>query len=138
MIGFAGGPSTADGEKRKQAWNLGEEIAAGSFYPIPGVDPNKLPGYTVKEYAKEHPLNKHLIEIVNIEPGRGKYSHWHDNAETFAVILEGRGEYLLDEDGGLPVAPGDFIHSLPGELHGARNTGDGPLRYIKIVGPLPL
>lgn len=124
--------------------NLHWEIEKGGFVPVNQLIPtaagsDELPGYTVKMLVPpNHPRTKHLIEIVNVDPGFKKFHHWHENAETVMYVIEGEGEFFLDKNNSVPVKAGDITHALPGEIHGMRNTGNTPLRYLVVEGPLPL
>ena len=126
---------------RKRVISAKDFIAAGGFAPImvQGQAASDLPGYTVKAIAAMgDPKGKHLVNIVNVDPGFKKYDHWHNHAETVLVFLEGEGEYVADKDTTIPVRAGDMAHSFPGEIHGTRNTGTVPMRYLVVEGPLPL
>ena len=66
--------------------------------------------------------------------------HWHENAETVWLIVEGEGEFYggpNDEDV-YPVKAGDIAHALPGQWHGMGNTGKVRLKYLSIEGPQPV
>jgi mannose-6-phosphate isomerase-like protein (cupin superfamily) len=134
------------GYRQGRVLNLNWEIEKGGFAPVHEVIPGAsaaaatdLPGYTVKLLVPmSDPRTRHLIEIVNIEPGFKKFTHSHDNAETVIYFLEGEGEFFLDDNTTVPVKAGDCAHAFPGELHGARNLGSTPLRYLVVEGPLPL
>ena len=41
-----------------------------------------------------------------------------------------------DLDTAVPVRAGMMCHAFPGEWHGLLNTGDVPLRYLSIEGPM--
>ncbi len=147
----------ADVKVRTRVMNLKDEIAKGGFDPIQiaieharpsqiGEGENTsstasgttdLPGYDVKFLVNDD-RSKHLIEIVQIAAGMRKYRHHHDNAETVLVFLEGEGEFYVDDRNAVPVKAGDMAHSLPGETHGVGNTGNVPLRYLVVEGPMPL
>jgi quercetin dioxygenase-like cupin family protein len=126
--------------------NLEWEMKKGGFAPVDQVIPGAsasastdLPGYTIKLLVPmDDPRTKHLIEIVNVEPGFKKYHHYHDNAETVIYFLQGEGEFFLDENTSVPIKAGDVAHALPGEIHGTRNLGNESLRYLVVEGPLPL
>jgi mannose-6-phosphate isomerase-like protein (cupin superfamily) len=128
----------ADVQTRTRVVHLPDRIAEGGFHPLTGPGAGRLGGYTIIDLAPDRERTKHLVEIVNIEPGSSKFNHYHDGAETITIILEGEGEYVLDEDVTVPVKPGDICMSLPGQIHGSRNTGNTPLRYFVVEGPLPL
>ncbi len=118
--------------------NLRVESATGGFHEVPGEG---IPGYVVKamiERGNERGQVRHMINIVNVEPGSGKFAHTHTTAGTFFVFLEGVGEYILDEhDNTVPIQPGDIAISLAGMIHGTKNTGQIPMRYLAVEGPLP-
>lgn len=125
--------------QRQRTFNLKQLIAAGGFGPVvtPNGPADDLPGYTIKKIIDDA-RSKHMVNIVNVEPNMGKYKHFHDNAETVIIILEGEGEFLLDDVNTAPIKPGTLIHSYPGEVHGTRNTGNVALRYLVVEGPLPV
>jgi mannose-6-phosphate isomerase-like protein (cupin superfamily) len=113
------------------------ESATGGFHEVPGEG---IPGYTIKAMLERGPETglKHMVNIVNVEPGSGKFAHTHTTADTFFVFLEGVGEYIYDENGNtVPVKPGDIAISLAGMIHGTKNTGQIPMRYLAVEGPLP-
>ena len=78
----------------------------------------------------------HLIQLAEVAPGNRKYLHRHHHAETVWVILEGEGEFYPDQETAIPVSPGTLCHAYPWEWHGMANTGDHPLRYLSIEGPM--
>ena len=125
--------------QRNRITNLKSFIASGGFGPVivDGHEAEDLPGYTLKKIVDD-PRSKHLINIVQVDPGMGKYKHFHDNSETVMFVLEGQGDFLIDESRSVPIKVGDVCHSFPGEIHGTRNTGNVPLRYLVVEGPLPL
>lgn len=84
----------------------------------------------------EGPEGSHLIQLAEIAPGDRKYLHRHHHAETIWIILEGEGEFYPDLDTVVPVRPGMICHAYPWEWHGMGNTGDVPLRYISVEGPM--
>jgi mannose-6-phosphate isomerase-like protein (cupin superfamily) len=94
-----------------------------------------IPGYGFKRVAPAKHFH-HRINIVSVEPNSGKFTHAHEDADTIFLVLEGEGEYLPDNEHGIPIKPGDVAIAVAGQLHGSRNTGSGPLRYLCIEGPL--
>ncbi len=94
-----------------------------------------IAGYGFKRVAPAKHF-KHRINIVSVEPNSGKFTHAHEDADTIFVVLEGEGEYLPDNEHSIPMRPGDVAIAIAGQLHGSRNTGPGPLRYLCIEGPL--
>jgi mannose-6-phosphate isomerase-like protein (cupin superfamily) len=94
-----------------------------------------IPGYSFKRVAPAKHFH-HRINIVSVEPHSGKFTHAHEDADTIFVVLEGEGEYLPDNEHSIPMKPGDVAIAVAGQLHGSRNTGSGPFRYLCIEGPL--
>lgn len=123
-------PAQLPGLRRVQ--NLKEECGEGKFAELPGEG---IDGYTVN-FLTPTKMGNHLFEIVNAEPGAGKFAHYHEHGDTVFVILEGEGEYILDREGNtMPIKAGDICISLAGWVHGTRNTGTGNLRYLVMEGP---
>jgi mannose-6-phosphate isomerase-like protein (cupin superfamily) len=64
----------------------------------------------------------------------------HRHAEDeFFFILEGRAEFLLDEERQV-VGPQTLLYCPSWHLHGIRNVGDTELKYLvikKYLGPVP-
>ncbi len=123
----------ADVASRTRVMTLKDEIRSGGFGPVPGED---IPGYVVKRLISRD-LSSHMINIVSVEPGSGKFKHAHAGADTVFVFLEGKGEYLLDEEKSRSVKAGDIAIAVAGQIHGTQNTADRPLRYLCVEGPLP-
>ena len=137
--------------KQRRVWNIEEEFAkkdqfreiamkGGTKPPVAFRTPGKgaIMGNTFVKRA-EVPSVMH-IQCAYIEPGNRKYLHYHENAETIWVILEGTGEFYggPNEEDVYPVKAGDVAHALPGQWHGMGNTGKVPLKYFSIEGPQPL
>jgi mannose-6-phosphate isomerase-like protein (cupin superfamily) len=137
--------------KQKRVWNMAEEFArveafreiamtGGTKPPVAFRTPGKgaIKGNTFIKRA-EVPSVLH-VQCAYIEPGNRKYLHWHENAETVWVIIEGEGEFYggPNEEDVYPVKAGDIAHALPGQWHGMGNTGKVPLKYLSIEGPQPV
>jgi mannose-6-phosphate isomerase-like protein (cupin superfamily) len=137
--------------KQRRVWNIAEEFAkkdqfreiamkGGEKPPVAYRTPGKgaIMGNTFVKRA-DVPSVMH-IQCAYIEPGNRKYLHYHENAETIWVILEGEGEFYggPNEEDVYPVKAGDVAHALPGQWHGMGNTGKVPLKYFSIEGPQPV
>lgn len=137
--------------KQRRVWNIAEEFArkdqfreiamkGGEKPPVAYRTPGKgaIMGNTFVKRA-DVPSVMH-VQCAYIEPGNRKYLHYHENAETIWVILEGEGEFYggPNEEDVYPVKPGDVAHALPGQWHGMGNTGKVPLKYLSIEGPQPV
>jgi quercetin dioxygenase-like cupin family protein len=67
------------------------------------------------------------------------HHHFHPTSDTIHLILEGEGEYLVEEGRWVPVKPGDLIYNKAGEVHGVRATAPGDeVWYLAIEGPIPV
>ena len=137
--------------KQRRVWNIQEEFAkkdqfreiamtGGTKPPVAFRTPGKgaIMGNTFVKRA-DVPSVMH-IQCAYIEPGNRKYLHYHENAETIWVILEGEGEFYggPNEEDVYPVKAGDVAHALPGQWHGMGNTGKVPLKYFSVEGPQPV
>jgi mannose-6-phosphate isomerase-like protein (cupin superfamily) len=72
------------------------------------------------------------IHITVLEPGaRAHPPHKHEGEEAF-YIIEGTGE-VIRGDKSFKVEAGSVVFLPPQELHGIRNTGKTPLKYMVII-----
>jgi mannose-6-phosphate isomerase-like protein (cupin superfamily) len=115
--------SETRGPNRVKHLNVEKE---GEFMPF---HTDRHPGYAI------HPLlegmgSSFLCQINRIEPGMKKV-HSHEG-ENFLVILEGEGEYYIEDNKAVPVKAGDFCHALSFEVHGIKCTGSKPIKYLAI------
>jgi uncharacterized cupin superfamily protein len=75
----------------------------------------------------EHPtafLSKLHAHATDLQPGAGYEPH-ADEYDVAIVVLAGKVETL-----GRIVEPFGVVYYAAGELHGMRNVGDGPARYL--------
>lgn len=71
-----------------------------------------------------------------IKPGQQICAHIHPNGQDTWTILQGRGEYYLDETGNTQsIVAGDIVLAHTGSVHGVFNNGDEPLVFISVVSP---
>jgi len=61
--------------------------------------------------------------------------HVHSFEESF-YILEGQAVVTIGEHA-LRLGPGDFACCKVGTVHGWRNTGNGPVRWLQMAAPQP-
>lgn len=73
--------------------------------------------------------------MVQYEPDGVAGAHDHPFEETY-YFLEGRAEALLDGER-YELGPGDVAWAGVGCVHGFRNLGDGPLRWLETQSPQP-
>ena len=137
--------------KTKRVWNIAEEFAKkGAFVEVAktgGTKPpvaRRTPGKGAimgNTFIKRSDVPSIMhVQAAYIEPGNRKYLHYHDDAETIWVILEGEGEFYggPNNEDVYPVKAGDVAHALPGQWHGMGNTGTTRLKYVSVEGPMPL
>ena len=102
-------------------------------------DTSQVPAQMVQEgidirwlmAAKEGAPN-FAMRVVEIQPGVVFTPHHHPY-EHEIYVLEGTG-VVTNPDGDVGVMqPGIFVLVPPDEVHGYRNTGDHPLKFICVI-----
>ncbi|MEK7396735.1 MAG: cupin domain-containing protein [Candidatus Poribacteria bacterium] len=90
-------------------------------------------GYS-KAFVNEKMGAKHLtMHISVIKPGmRAHDPHQHDGEEIY-FILEGEAEVTIEDVAFTVNAYGAIFINGP-KMHGIRNSGDGVLKYMVIIG----
>lgn len=93
-------------------------------------------GITVKMMA-DSDLGAQLLTMfmVRYEPDGVAGPHDHPFEESY-LFLEGEGEATFDGYS-YRLGPGDFAFAGVGCVHGFRNVGDGPLRWLETQAPQP-
>jgi len=72
---------------------------------------------------------------IELQPGV-VFTLYHHPYEHEIYVLEGEG-VITNPDGDVgALRPGVFVFVPPDEIHGYRNTGDRPLKFICVI-PLP-
>jgi quercetin dioxygenase-like cupin family protein len=71
------------------------------------------------------------LRVIEFEPGAVFTPHQHP-FEHEIFVLEGEG-LVEGPDGEIVMKPGTAIYVPPDEVHGYRNTGDVPLRFVCVV-----
>jgi len=72
------------------------------------------------------------MRVVELQPGVVFTPHHHPY-EHEIYVLEGQG-VVTDPNGDVgTMKPGVFVLVTPDEIHGYRNTGDQPLRFICVI-----
>jgi mannose-6-phosphate isomerase-like protein (cupin superfamily) len=69
-----------------------------------------------------------LAAVAVIRPGQEIHPP-HEHAEEYLVVLEGEGTWHL-RGRERPARAGDMQYAAPWDLHGIRNTGRVPLRFV--------
>lgn len=75
------------------------------------------------------------ITCVTVEPGAEQFRHSHESAEQIWVALKGRAALLLADDEEMVFSEGDAVRFSENDIHGLRNSGDGPFSYIAVTSP---
>ena len=70
-----------------------------------------------------------LAAVAVIKPGREIHPPHQHAEEEYLMVLEGNGTWTLN-GGERPAMPGDMQYAAPWDMHGIRNTGREPLRFV--------
>jgi quercetin dioxygenase-like cupin family protein len=71
-----------------------------------------------------------------LNPGQEIPAHIHPNGQDTWTVLNGMGQYYVDELGNFEtIIAGDIVIAKTGEVHGVRNHGDEILTFISVVAP---
>ena len=120
--------------KQNKVLNIREEITRHEGFMDRGTPGDTIAGYKSKSLWSEK-LN---VLIAEIQPGMKKNRHSHPNSDSIIYILEGEGEYFIDEQNSRKVKAGDLCIAPAGSLHGVANTGTAVVRYFVTEGPTPV
>lgn len=72
----------------------------------------------------------------HLEPGQRLARHVHPDGQDTWLVVAGEGLYFSDLDSpGRPLRAGMVAVAPRGAVHGARNTGAGPMRIVSVVAP---
>lgn len=72
-----------------------------------------------------------------VPPGGGPPPHLHGREDEAFWVVEGELEITVGERT-LRAGPGSFVHLPRGVLHGYRNAGDVPARFLTLMVPAGL
>jgi len=70
-----------------------------------------------------------LTGVAIINPGEEIHPPHKHPEEEFLMVIEGQGTWSI-EGVESPASTGDILFAVPGELHGIKNTGDIPLKFV--------
>lgn len=71
-----------------------------------------------------------------VMPGQRIAAHVHPSGQDTWTVLSGQGQYQTTAEGDSKVlVAGDVAVAYTGCVHGVRNTGTEPLRFISVVTP---
>ena len=114
--------------------SIQDHIANRAAFQERGTADNPLAGYKSNIIWDD----KLVALIAEIQPGMQKWGHVHRGADSMVFILEGEGEYILDENNTRPVKAGDVCFAPAGQIHGVHNSGTTVIRYLCVEAPGPL
>jgi len=117
--------------------DLGQIPASGTTgYPPPF---NREMAGRWQQRIGEHAGLAHLgANFVTLEPGAwSSQRHWHHGEDEMVVMLEGEA-VLVEDDGPVPLVPGDICVWPAGQPNGhcIQNRSDLPCRFLALgAGP---
>jgi mannose-6-phosphate isomerase-like protein (cupin superfamily) len=71
--------------------------------------------------------------LVTLEPGKSVGNHSTGNCEEIIIVLDGRGEMVLNNDEDLEMDEGFILYCPPYTEHNIKNTGEKYLKYIYVA-----
>lgn len=110
-------PNILQTQKRSQAQALRADEAWGSYFKY-------YSGNT--DYLQDV-----LSGVVVLNPGEENHPPHQHSEEEFLMVVEGNGTWTINQDVS-PALAGDLLFAQAGDLHGLRNTGSTPLRFVFI------
>ena len=84
--------------------------------------------YTYYE-GESHGTRDALAAVAVIKPGREIHPPHRHAEEEYLMVMEGRGTWHLNGRE-QPARPGDMQYAAPWDVHGVKNTGRTPLRFV--------
>ena len=77
-----------------------------------------------------------VVVAWHIKQGQKIPLHMHPLGQDTWIILAGKGQYFLDNNGTTkPIMTGDIVVAHTGEVHGVFNDNPEPLVFISVVSP---
>jgi quercetin dioxygenase-like cupin family protein len=90
------------------------------------------PGITIRwVIGKSEGAPNFALRVIEFAPGAVFAPHQHP-FEHEIFVLEGEGA-AQGPSGEIAMRPGVALYIPPDEVHGYRNTGAGPLRFICVI-----
>jgi quercetin dioxygenase-like cupin family protein len=79
--------------------------------------------------------NRVTITSVTVSPGAEQPRHMHESSEQIWIAIEGSGILLLNNETTLEFRQGQVVRFEDGDVHGFKNTGIAPFKYLSITSP---
>jgi uncharacterized cupin superfamily protein len=108
-------------------------LRTGSIYPEPYAQAVK--GRSSRRLGDLAGLTQFGVNLVMLEPGaNASLRHWHLAEDEFAVVISGQ-LVLVEDEGDIPMGPGEFAGWKAGVPNGHRfeNRSDAPASFL-VVG----
>ena len=71
--------------------------------------------------------------FVTLKPGESIGAHSTDGCEEIIIVLEGKGELLIENSASFKMKDGFVFYCPPRTLHNVTNAGDQLLKYIYVT-----
>ena len=79
--------------------------------------------------------NRVTITSVTVDPGAEQPRHTHKTSEQIWIAVEGSGTLLLENETTVEFHEGQVVRFADGDVHGFKNTGDAPFKYVSVTSP---
>ncbi len=79
--------------------------------------------------AESHGTRDGLAAVAVIKPGREIHPPHRHAEEEYLMVVEGQGTWHLNGRD-RPARAGDMQYAAPWDVHGIKNTGAAPLRFV--------
>lgn len=70
-----------------------------------------------------------LAGVAEIKPGQEIHPPHQHADEEFLMVIEGEGAWHLNGEE-FAAHPGDMLYAAPWDMHGIKNTGEKPLKFV--------
>ena len=70
-----------------------------------------------------------LAAVAVIEPGMEIHPPHRHTEEEYMLVTAGEGTWHLNGED-FPAGAGDMLYAAPWDIHGIKNTGSTPLRFV--------
>lgn len=75
------------------------------------------------------------VVVWHAHPGQEIAPHVHPHGQDTWTVISGEAEYRQGDSVISRLKAGDIAIALPGQVHGATNTGHGPFVFVSVVAP---
>ncbi|WP_294532221.1 cupin domain-containing protein [uncultured Rhodoblastus sp.] len=75
------------------------------------------------------------VVVWHAHPGQEIAPHVHPRGQDTWTVISGEAEYHQGDGVIARLKAGDIAIALPGQAHGATNTGSDPFVFVSVVAP---